>query len=203
MSKQTVVILVGIPGSGKTHYATNVIKNHFRVSQDDLGSKKECINAFTIAIKAGKSVVVDRCNFNRKQRKEWISLANKLGVQNIEAVTFNTPMDECKKRVLQRKNHPTLNNNLSDSKKKEVVEWFNKMYEEPTKGEGFKMITKFNGEHKNELIQKVNDDTDNELFDAVGNFVLKLEELKEPELTTTYSIGNSVWLVTAKKSEGR
>lgn len=68
-----VLILVGIQGSGKSTFSKLFTKSGWaRVSQDDLGTRIKC-EQFTVEyLKQGRSVVVDRCNFDRTQRHHWI-----------------------------------------------------------------------------------------------------------------------------------
>jgi predicted kinase len=64
-----MVVLVGIPGSGKSFVA-----NQFRqrdwviVSQDELGNRRTCEQKAELALAQGRSVVIDRTNFDQQQR---------------------------------------------------------------------------------------------------------------------------------------
>ncbi|PVU97366.1 hypothetical protein BB561_000575 [Smittium simulii] len=73
-----MLILVGLPGSGKTCFSTMLvkyIKSWERVNQDDVGSRSQCEAAASKFLKEGKNVVIDRCNFDEDQRKIWIKIA--------------------------------------------------------------------------------------------------------------------------------
>jgi predicted kinase len=64
-----VLVMVGIPGSGKSTIANELVAMGWeRVNQDDLGSRRVCETRMEDALKRGKSVVVDRCNFDISQR---------------------------------------------------------------------------------------------------------------------------------------
>lgn len=43
-----------------------------RVSQDELGNRILCESAMVRALLAKRNVVIDRCNFDKKQRQHWI-----------------------------------------------------------------------------------------------------------------------------------
>lgn len=67
---------MGVPGSGKSTFAKQLIPyGYVRVNQDDLGNRKKCERVAKQALDQGKSVVVDRCNFDFPQRKTWINMA--------------------------------------------------------------------------------------------------------------------------------
>jgi predicted phosphohydrolase len=140
--KNHVIILVGVPGSGKSTYAEslNKIGQYTRICQDELGSANACKEAMADAIRRGENVVVDRTNIDVRQRQRWIDLAHKLGVTQITCVVMKTPLTTCLDRVISRKNHPTMNDTMMDGAKHGIVLSFNKSYVEPTMEEGFTEI---------------------------------------------------------------
>ncbi len=105
-------MLVGQPGSGKSWYALNELKavkpsrdGIVRVSQDEMG--KGHLEAFSAALAAGVSVVVDRANFDRAQRDRYIAPARQLGYR-VVCVWFDVDYATCLKRLSARKGHPTV-----------------------------------------------------------------------------------------------
>ena len=101
-------MLVGIPGSGKTRAATTLEAAGFlRISQDQLGNRKKCEAAVAAALKAGRSVVVDRCNADASQRLTWATLANAARVRAV-ALELTPPLEQCLERATARDDHPTL-----------------------------------------------------------------------------------------------
>lgn len=52
------------------------------------------------------SVVVDRCNFDREQRKTWIELAQYYKVP-VDCIVLTTNQEECYQRIKARTEHPT------------------------------------------------------------------------------------------------
>ena len=109
-----VLLLVGLPGSGKSTFAKKLRANGWWViSQDALGTRDRCVTEFRKALQRGKSVVVDRCNHTRAQRQIWIAesvraTAGSTTGARVFALCFNTDARECRRRVLERRGHRTL-----------------------------------------------------------------------------------------------
>jgi predicted kinase len=111
-----MLLMCGIPGSGKSTFSksleTAMPYKYSRVNQDELGSRRECEEMVRLALDNGQCVVVDRCNFDRKQRKSFISIAAEFGVPVdcvvLEVDTLVT-VNECIQRCQQRHHHPTIN----------------------------------------------------------------------------------------------
>ena len=60
--------MVGIPGSGKSTIANELVKLGWdRVNQDEMKTRKVCETRMIQALEKGRSVVVDRCNFDIQQ----------------------------------------------------------------------------------------------------------------------------------------
>ena len=131
-----VLILVGFPGSGKSTHAKSLEADYTIINQDTLGNRKKCVQAAINALKEGKSIVIDRTNINKKQRKIWIDLAKEYKVDKIELIEFRCSSEECIKRVAERKDHPTIKD-FSIDKITFIVRKFEDDYEEPHFSEGF------------------------------------------------------------------
>jgi len=93
-----------------------------------------CETAFKKALKEGKSVVVDRCNFDYLQRQVWIKLAVKFEVKRILCLHLDVPKDVCVQRIKERKDHPTIQN-ASDGIS--IIQRFSNQLTTPRKIEGF------------------------------------------------------------------
>ena len=99
---QELLILRGIPGSGKSTFARQWVAEdpdwRFRINRDDLRKQgydmlwglshhmEENVSLAEYAVaekqlKAGLSVVIDATNLRARVVKEWYALANKLGVE--------------------------------------------------------------------------------------------------------------------------
>ena len=82
---QLLVVLVGVPGSGKSTFAQHLLADAGttdddsrawrRVSQDVLKTRKRCVASTRAALRAGEHVLIDRCNFDRVQRSHWLQAA--------------------------------------------------------------------------------------------------------------------------------
>ena len=83
----SIMMLCGIPGSGKSKFAEMLISvnplKFERISQDVLGTRNKCERACKAALRNGKIAIIDRCNFNAQQRLHFTSIA----------VEFNVPVD--------------------------------------------------------------------------------------------------------------
>ncbi|CAI2175374.1 11285_t:CDS:10 [Funneliformis geosporum] len=137
--KQRILVCVGVPGSGKSTFSKELCKvdnNWFRVNQDDLGSRRACESVSKLQINKRKNVIVDRCNFDKRQRKTWVDLAIQFNL-TIDAIIMDTPYEICEKRILSRENHPT---NVQGRKGLEILENFKQIYKSPDYNEGFERI---------------------------------------------------------------
>ncbi|GAX73172.1 hypothetical protein CEUSTIGMA_g625.t1 [Chlamydomonas eustigma] len=109
---QTLVILVGIPGSGKTTFAQELSKRSAWdwINQDTLGNRYACEEAARVALSQGHNVIIDRCNFDESQRSVWVRLAQETCQNRVQiiAVQLLMPLEVCIARVQRRRSHPTL-----------------------------------------------------------------------------------------------
>lgn len=102
LSKSKLIVLLGLPGSGKSWLATALEKRNpdlFNIiSRDDLRDKKDLHHQ----INPSKRNIIAQCNIDQSSRKGWL---NKL---NPVAIVFDYPSELCQQRVSQRLNHPTI-----------------------------------------------------------------------------------------------
>lgn len=74
-----MILLVGCPGSGKSHFARqleqSVPSKYVRVNQDTLGSRKRCEEMTRNVLLQKKCPIIDRCNFDESQRAHFLEIA--------------------------------------------------------------------------------------------------------------------------------
>jgi len=121
-----VIILVGPQGSGKTTYA-NSIEGHI-VSQDNDGPRH--LEIYKKLLKSPQTIIIDRINHTREQRRRYIDLARAAGHQT-KIVVKNLPFSECLKNMDGRV-HPTIHNKETAIK---ALRMYFSQYEKPTSEE--------------------------------------------------------------------
>lgn len=110
-----ILVLAGWVASGKSSFAKELAKwntNFIHISQDALGTRKACEQLARKSLTEGKSIIIDRQNFDQKQRKTWIQLASDFTNSNVplecDLIEFATPYEECARRLQQRTHHETI-----------------------------------------------------------------------------------------------
>jgi GTPase SAR1 family protein len=131
-----LILLIGPPGVGKTYYCNKFMNHFIRVSQDEQG-KVGHFNLFLSCLKDEEDrVLVDRMNFNKKQRSKYITPAIERDY-NIHGLVFVDWMEDILvDHIAKRSSHPTL----QLDKAKEVIEFYSKNFEFPCFDEGFSSI---------------------------------------------------------------
>ena len=136
-----LVVLMGLPGSGKSTLALSKEFEHYEwINQDTLGDRGKCISAAAKALAGGMNVVIDRCNVTKEQRAFWVRLANDYAAQ-ITCIFLVVDPEECLYRINLRKNHPTIKEDLSVEKKRDIIANFFKSVQLPSLDEGFHEVT--------------------------------------------------------------
>ncbi len=103
-----LMILVGLPGAGKSTFSTHLethVQDVIRISQDDIG-RKACEKLMSENAQSDTLVIVDRCNNKKLDRKDfqgWLKQG-----QRSWALVFETEKEECVYRAQHRPDHPTL-----------------------------------------------------------------------------------------------
>jgi len=113
-SSMIMIILSGIPGSGKSTFAKRLIdalpefyRQRWDVyNQDVLGSRKKVEISTIESLRSRRCVIIDRCNFDNKQRKTWIDLGHHYHVKLIVSVVVPDcdNVEVCSSRAFNRGN---------------------------------------------------------------------------------------------------
>lgn len=118
-NKQFILLLIGIPASGKSTYAKELCKNYpniKRINKDDIRNllnepfsykfekivlEKERDNGINF-LEGGFSVIVDDTNINQKHFNYWLEIANVFKIP-IKVKIFKISLEEAIKRDQNRK----------------------------------------------------------------------------------------------------
>lgn len=135
---KTITMLVGPPGSGKSTMAKEIIKNDpdtVYVNQDSQG-KFGHMETFREAGRNGKSIIVDRMNFNKAQRQIYLSHA-KINGYKVVIHVLHQPYQTCFERAVARQDHETIKD---ENAAKNALDFFFKSYERVEDWEGDEVI---------------------------------------------------------------
>jgi predicted kinase len=138
VSQPTLVMLVGLPGSGKSTFAQQLVASGggwTRACQDELSGR----DAFEsevgrVAKDSNNRLILDRTNMKRSDRKAFLDLAFK--PKRAVCVFFNHSLAECSERVAKRTDHPTIRYGGGQNAVRSML----KDLEAPTKDEGFEEV---------------------------------------------------------------
>ena len=137
------IMLVGCPASGKSTLSAKFIQKYgnqiVHINQDELG-KKECVRFFIENLKSDKTIILDRCNGTKLQRKEWLEYF-KHGTHHAQrpvCIYLHFPLPVCEERLLERKDHLTL----SGPGGVRILRIHYRAIEPPTEREGFSNVFK-------------------------------------------------------------
>lgn len=132
-----LVMLCGLPGSGKSYVARmmTIRDEHWTViSQDETRSRETCEREISRPGKYSKAIL-DRCNPDRADRRYWLSLAH--WAKKAICVYFDYDAAICEARAQQRSDHPTL---LPGQRVRTAIQSMQRQMERPRLDEGFVAI---------------------------------------------------------------
>jgi predicted kinase len=142
-----LLMFVGPPASGKSTLSRAVMHQHFGefqyVNQDSQGKGGHMIE-FNAALEAGKSIIVDRMNFNKEQRNRYLVPAKAAGYET-EIRVIHEPYKVCFQRALNRKDHETIK---EEKDARSAIDFFFKTYERVEDGEANKVVRHWPTHHK-------------------------------------------------------
>ncbi|XP_032678130.1 uncharacterized protein F21D5.5 isoform X2 [Odontomachus brunneus] len=137
--QQEIILMVGSPGSGKSHFAKHYLKEYEYVNRDTLGSWQKCTSMVDQYLNKGKSVVIDNTNPDPASRKRYTEVAKKYKIP-VRCFVMTTNIAHAKHnnkfRELTDPNHIAVNEIIINS--------YMKNYVTPSLEEGYKEIVEIN-----------------------------------------------------------
>lgn len=140
-NKPKIIIMMGFPGSGKSTFVKSNYPDYIIINQDELGSKEKCIDLAYKLLKRDKSIVIDRTNITRKQRKIWLDIAKEFKLESPLLIFMDLDPKICYYRICSRLDHPVISKHMSLERKKIIIDKFVKYLELPSLNEGFKSVS--------------------------------------------------------------
>ena len=99
-----IVLMVGIPGSGKTTFCRErLFPSHLYISLDQLRTRSAEAELFAFALKRRKPCVIDNTNVTVAERRRYIQLARKEKDARIVVYCFVPDLEGCLARNGQRR----------------------------------------------------------------------------------------------------
>lgn len=148
------IMMVGFPASGKSTFSTSIansVSKILRVNQDEIREKGKCeelVGKYTKNNSNYTTVILDRCNLKKDERKYWLDLAYN---KKAWCIFFDIDIDLCKYRITRRKNHPTVKEGSGIN----ILESVKNNLEHPDMAEGFdKIFTISSQDESNNLLEK-------------------------------------------------
>ncbi|KIR60118.1 hypothetical protein I314_03971 [Cryptococcus bacillisporus CA1873] len=164
IESQVLLILVGLPGSGKTTFAEALVRASsmpitspegagkvrpsvirrpwIRASQDDAPRKRrqECESRVRWGLKKGYNVLVDRVGFDPVQRSHFVAIADdQLSRPLVYCLILSVSQETLQSRLLGREFHPTIHGGEEGMR---VLSQMRRLFQPPTiyGGEGLDRI---------------------------------------------------------------
>lgn len=137
--KPNVILMVGAPGSGKSHFCTKILvpKGYVYVNRDQLGSWQKCVKELENALMQKKNCVIDNTNIDKVSRSKFVEVCKRHKV-GCYCFLMNTGILHSKHnnkfRELTDKCHEPVSEIIINSMKKK--------FQEPELSEGFREIVK-------------------------------------------------------------
>ena len=138
--RQTLTLMVGIQGSGKSNVARKMERLGTELASNDVtGGREKTIRVVSEKLKKGMSVVVDNTHVDTEARKPFIELGKKFEV-TIRAFVMTTSHDHAKHNNVFREMTDQKHDRIKDM----ILNQYRSRYVEPSKAEGFSEIVKVN-----------------------------------------------------------
>lgn len=134
-----VILMVGGPGSGKSHFCKKILipKDYVYINRDKLGTWQKCVKFLENALLQKKNCVIDNTNVDKESRFKFIDICkrNKVDCYCFVMLTSSSHSKHNNKfRELTDKSHVPVSEIIINSMKKK--------YQDPELSEGFQNIVK-------------------------------------------------------------
>ena len=131
-----LIILIGIPGSGKTtYYLNNYEGTHLHINLDTLKTRGRETAIFKAAVDTNTDIVIDNTNITREKRKKYIDYVKNKNY-TIVAIHFIEEPETCIQRIQSRLRKVPAG----------IVHQFHKEIEKPSFDEGVHTIYTHQGD---------------------------------------------------------
>lgn len=136
---QEVILMVGSPGAGKSHYVKNFIIPHgyIHINRDKLGSWQKCVQLLEKSLKDNQSVVIDNTNKNSDVRKRYIDVVKEHKVP-CRCFWMKANLKQCLHNNKFREIFDKTETSVPDI----IISSYWKEFEEPRLEEGFSEINR-------------------------------------------------------------
>lgn len=138
-NKPHVILMVGGPGSGKTHFCYKMLisKGYVHINRDKLGSWQKCMKSLEENLERKQNCVVDNTNPDKESRARFIQVAKKLNV-DCYCLIMLTNIKHAKHNNKFRELTDTAHEPVSEI----IINSYKNKFQEPEDSEGFKEIVK-------------------------------------------------------------
>lgn len=139
LKEQELIILVGFPGSGKSHFAKTHLKGYEIINRDTLNSMQKCVSTVQDILQKGKSCVVDNTNPDQGSRRKFIDIAKNLGIKS-RCFMMNTSYHHSRHNNTYRELTDSTHDKIPDM----IINSYKTKFAEPKLSEGFIEIIRVN-----------------------------------------------------------
>lgn len=133
-TNQNVILMVGAPGSGKSHFCREKLipNGYFYVNRDTVGSWQKCVKLLEDGLGRKENVVIDNTNPDKQSRARFVEVAKRHGVE-CRCFVLSTSVQQAKHnnrfREIVDKSHVPVNEIIINS--------YQKNFQMPELSEGF------------------------------------------------------------------